>query len=102
MNERLTSAQFSPGSAARWALKLPTAPFHLPRIPTDVQRFCARASRATKLATSLPRVVGLAGCPCVRASIAMSAYRWASSRKPEIRASSVCSSTSRAPFSIFA
>jgi hypothetical protein len=34
---------------------------------TAAQRRCARRRRAAKLANSLPRVVGLAGCPCVRA-----------------------------------
>ena len=40
----------------------------------------AAASRTVKLAISLPTVVGVAGCPCVRASIGTSASPCASAR----------------------
>ena len=72
-NACATAGQSTAGSAAAWALKLPTAPFHFPRMLTAAQRRWARFRRATKLASSLPRVVGLAGCPCVRAGMAASA-----------------------------
>src|SRR5207253_256707 len=67
MNVRLTAGQSTAGSAATCALKLPTAPFHLPRMLTAAQRRCARRKRAAKLAISFPSVVGLAACPWVRA-----------------------------------
>ncbi len=46
----------------------------------------AAARRTTTLAISLPTVVGLAVWPCVRLSIATSAYAWAISRKVAISA----------------
>jgi len=35
---RATAGQSTPGTATTWALKLPTAPFHLPRMLTVLQR----------------------------------------------------------------
>src|SRR6185437_13856919 len=70
-NDCASAGQSAAGTAATWALKLPTAPFHLPRMLTAAQRRRPRARRAAKLAISLPRVVGLAGWPWVRAGIAV-------------------------------
>ena len=68
-----TAGQSRPGTRHVCALKLPTAPFHLPRIATAAKRRCARFRRAANSRISLPRVVGLAGWPWVRAGIAASA-----------------------------
>lgn len=70
---REIAGQSASGIAARCALKLPTAPFHLPRMGTACQRASANPTRAATLANSLPRVVGLAVWPWVLESIGSAA-----------------------------
>ncbi len=74
-------AQSTSGYAATCALKLPTAPFTLPRIATLANCSSAPRSRCTNTATSLPSVVGVAAWPCVRAIIASSACACAIARR---------------------
>src|SRR5690349_16220017 len=58
------------GAAATCALKLPVAPLILPSISTAASLARARFRRWATFAISLPSVVGVAGWPWVRASIA--------------------------------
>jgi len=86
-----------PAAPRRWALvKLPTAPFHLPRMLTAAQRRCARRRRATKLANSLPRVVGLTVVRAVARRHGGVGGSDARAGQFDVRALSVPSSVSRA------
>ncbi len=72
MNVRESSAQSTSGSAARCADHVPVAPENLARYsPPEICR-ATRSRRQAKTAISLPMVEGVAGCPCVRESIAAS------------------------------
>src|SRR5256884_8718791 len=68
-NASETAGQSTAGSAAAWALKLPTAPFHLPRMLTAAQRCRAHHQHATTLANSLPRAEGLTCIPLLRTGL---------------------------------
>ena len=68
-----TATQSAPGTAARCAPYVPVAPLILPRYSAPSIRRSWRRSRWASTASSLPSVVGVAGWPCVRASIGTAA-----------------------------
>ncbi len=72
MNSRETAGQSASGSAARWADHVPVAPENFARKSDASTCAAMRSRRHAKTASSLPIVVGVAGCPCVRDSIAAS------------------------------
>jgi hypothetical protein len=75
------AGQSTSGKATWWALKFPVAPPNFAAKGTASASASAFSSRSTNTASSLPRRVGEAGCPWVRASMGTSAQASARSRR---------------------
>ncbi len=71
-NSLETAIQSTSGQAARCAPNVPVAPLILPRYSCALTLFSWRFRRYTYTASSLPSVVGVAGWPWVRDSMALS------------------------------
>ncbi len=93
MNAREIAGQSTSGSAARCADQVPVAPENLARYSDAPTWAATRSRRHTNTASSLPIVVGVAGWPCVRESIAASRCCSASARSESMTACSLGSHT---------
>ena len=91
LRESLSQSTF--GYAERCALKFPTAPFIFAGITSLSISAAWRRSRAETTASSLPTVVGEAGCPCVCASIGTFAHAFAISATFAVASSIAARST---------
>ena len=81
--ERETVGQSAPGAPTTWAAHVPVAPLIFPRYSVAATRAIWRPKRWANTAISLPMVTGVAGWPCVRASMGMSApARARATRRP--------------------
>ena len=80
---------------------MPVAPLILPRYSWPAMRRVWRVRRCTNTAISLPSVVGVAGWPCVRESMGVSAASAAIAETVATAAraagSQTCSTASRTP-----
>ena len=84
MNARVSAGQSTSGSAAMCADHVPVAPENFARYSDASTCAATRSRRQTNTASSLPIVVGVAGWPWVRESIAASRCASASPRSVAI------------------